>query len=155
MGDGSLEPRQSGSLQMVCSSSRGVGQAALSQPTACGTADPFLQENLLAAGLGSSSRGYWLGWVGTQDLALQTPPKQRLPGPGTAGILKKGSARAQSPPLPPAAARMKAEFKIVAEMLKFFPDKEGTRQTALITHPPLPPPALLISASQLFLLGWK
>lgn len=154
MGDGSLEPRQSGSLQTVCSSSKGVGQAALSQPTARGTADAFPQENLLAAGLGSYSRGYWLGWVGTQDLALQTPPKQSLPGPGTAGILKKGSARAQPPP--PAAARMKAEFKIVAEMLKFFPDKEGgTRQTALITHPPPPPPALLISASQLFLLGWK
>lgn len=35
---------------------------------------------------------------------------------------------------------MKAEFKSIAEMLKFLSDKGGTRQTALITPPPTLPP---------------
>lgn len=46
---------------------------------------------------------------------------------------------------------MNAEFKIMAEMLKFLLDKELSKQPLS-----LPPPlALLISASHLFLLGGK
>lgn len=87
-------------------------------------AHPCLQEKLLATGLFSSRL---VGGHAEHNTANSTKAKRALLGSGipklgSADILRKGRAQRL-----PATAGMKAEFKIVAEMLKFLSDKEGTR----------------------------
>lgn len=77
-------------------------------------AHPCLQEKLLAIGLFSSCL---VGGHEEHNTANSTKAK-----PAQDDILSKGRAQRL-----PATAGMKAELKIVAEMLKFLSDKEGTR----------------------------
>lgn len=81
------------------------------------TAAHSLQEKLLATGLFSSRL---VGGHAEHNTANGTKAKRAQAGIWDP-ILRKGRAQRL-----PATAGMKAEFKIVAEMLKFLSDKEGT-----------------------------
>lgn len=79
-------------------------------------AHPCLQEKLLATGLSSSC-----SVSGHAEHNTANSTKAKLAQAGTHS-LREGRAQCL-----PATAGMKAEFRIVAEMLKFLSDKEGTR----------------------------